>query len=87
MRCSVAGASQKSSGGKNSSSYPSTGNEAQQIAKSIHRWITTQSRMWSDGAAVYEATFIAIQSARGRKSIEKKREHSQTAKNILEAIK
>jgi len=43
--------------------------------------------MWSDGAVVYEANFIAIQSARGRKSIEKRREHSQTAKNILEAIR
>ena len=42
--------------------------EADQIAKSIHRWITTQSRMWRDGAAVYEANFIAMQSARGRKS-------------------
>lgn len=66
---------------------PLPANEARQIAKSIHRWITTQSRMWSDGAVVYEANFIAIQSARGRKSIEKRREHSQTAKNILEAIR
>lgn len=42
--------------------------EAQHIAASIHRWITTQSRMWRDGSVVYEANFIAIQSARGRKS-------------------
>ncbi|MCX4523587.1 replication initiation protein [Streptomyces anulatus] len=41
--------------------------EARAIANSIHRWITTRSRMWKDGAAVYEATFIAIQSARGKK--------------------
>ncbi|WP_031001250.1 replication initiation protein [Streptomyces sp. NRRL F-5630] len=42
--------------------------EARAIANSIHRWITTRSRMWKDGAAVYEATFVAIQSARGKKS-------------------
>jgi hypothetical protein len=41
--------------------------EARAIATSIHRWITTKSRMWRDGAATYEATFIAIQSARGSK--------------------
>ncbi|GAA4826475.1 replication initiation protein [Tomitella cavernea] len=43
-------------------------NEAECIAASIHRWITTQSRMWADGPAVYEATFSTIQSARGHKS-------------------
>ncbi|MEW1762298.1 replication initiation protein [Streptomyces cyaneofuscatus] len=42
--------------------------EARAIANSIHRWITTRSRMWKDGAAVYEATFVSIQSARGKKS-------------------
>lgn len=46
---------------------PLGGNEAQDIANSIHRWITTQSRMWADGPAVYEATFSTIQAARGRK--------------------
>lgn len=38
-----------------------------QIARSIHRWIITKSRIWADGPAVYEATFSTIQSARGRK--------------------
>ncbi len=42
--------------------------EAAGIARSIHRWITTKSRMWADGATAYEATLIAMQSARGRKS-------------------
>lgn len=46
---------------------PLGASEARAIGNSIHRWITTQSRMWRDGPAVYEATFIAIQSARGRK--------------------
>ncbi len=41
--------------------------ESVAIARSIHRWITTRSRMWADGAAAYEATLIAMQSARGRK--------------------
>jgi len=42
--------------------------EAKAIAESIWRWITTRSRMWRDGAAVYEATFTLIQHHRGRKS-------------------
>lgn len=42
--------------------------EVEQIAKSIHKWLVTKSRMWRDGAAVYEATFVTIQSARGTKS-------------------
>lgn len=45
--------------------------EAQDIANSIHRWITTQSRMWADGAAVYEATFSTIQAARGHRGGQK----------------
>lgn len=48
-------------------SDPLPRSEAHHIAVSIHRWIITQSRMWLDGAAVYEANFIAMQSARGRK--------------------
>lgn len=47
--------------------------EVDQIARSIHRWIITKSRMWADGPAVYDATFTLIQSARGRKSGEKRR--------------
>lgn len=43
-------------------------NEATQIAKSIHKWIITESRMWADGPIVHEATFSTIQSARGKKS-------------------
>ncbi|PLS29893.1 replication protein [Bifidobacterium margollesii] len=41
--------------------------EVNQIAKSIHKWITTQSRMWCDGAAVNAAVFSTIQSYRGKK--------------------
>ena len=46
---------------------PLPDSEARAIAASIHRWITTKSRMWADGPAVYEATFSTIQAARGRK--------------------
>lgn len=48
-------------------------NEAHHIAESIWRWITTRSRLWQDGPAVYEATFSTIQAARGRKSGQKRR--------------
>lgn len=41
--------------------------EVEDIAKSIHKWIVTRSRMWRDGAVACEATFIAMQAARGRK--------------------
>ena len=54
-------------------SEPLPANEARDIAHSIHRWITTSSRMWADGPVVYEATFSTLQSARGRKSGEKRR--------------
>ncbi len=49
-------------------SEPLPVNEAEGIARSIYRWITTQSRIWRDGPVVYEATFSTIQAARGRKS-------------------
>ena len=54
--------------------------EARAIAASIHRWITTQSRIWADGPAVYEATFSTIQAARGRKGGE------QRANNVRQRI-
>lgn len=49
-------------------SEPLPDSEVHAIASSITRWITTRSRMWSDGPAVYEATFTTIQAARGRRS-------------------
>src|SRR5690606_8232113 len=49
-------------------SEPLPDSEVRAIAASIHRWIVTKSHMWADGPAVYEATFVAMQSARGRKS-------------------
>lgn len=50
--------------------------ETRGIAASITRWILTDSRMWADGPAVYEATFSTIQSARSQKAA--KRRSSRT---------
>lgn len=47
--------------------------EAKAIAESIWRWITTKSRMWQDGAAVYEATFTLVQHHRNKKSLAARR--------------
>lgn len=47
---------------------PLPAREVEDIAKSIHKWIITRSCMWRDGAIANAATFITIQSARGKKS-------------------
>lgn len=61
-------------------SEPLPASEVRAIGTSIHKWITTRSRMWLDGAAVYEATFTLIQSARGHKSAQKRRTSSSIHK-------
>lgn len=60
-------------------SEPLPHREALDIAHSIHRWITTCSRMWTDGPVVYEATFSTIQAARGRKGGTKSAEKRRAA--------
>ncbi|KFC51527.1 hypothetical protein GY12_02040 [Micrococcus luteus] len=70
-------------------SEPLPANEARDIAHSIHRWITTTSRMWADGPAVYEATFSTIQAARGRKGGAKsgeKRRKGLTVEKLTEEL-
>lgn len=47
---------------------PLPGNEAQQIANSIHKWITTRFYGWKDSLTVNQATFTNIQAARGKRS-------------------
>lgn len=42
--------------------------ETKAIATSIHRWITTRFYGWTDARTVNQATFSAIQSARGRRA-------------------
>jgi len=69
-------------------SEPLAASEARDIAHSIHKWITTCSRMWADGPAVYEATFSTIQAARGRKGGTKsgeKRRKGLTLQDFQEA--
>lgn len=48
-------------------SEPLPASEVRAISKSIHKWITTKSDLWANARVVTNATFTAIQSARGRK--------------------
>lgn len=64
-------------------SDPLPSSETRAIATSIHKWITTKSRIWKDGPATYEATFITIQSARGKKSGQKRRDISKQREELL----
>jgi hypothetical protein len=48
-------------------SEPLPTTEARAIARSIHRWITTRSRMWADGAEAYERGLSERQAVRGHK--------------------
>lgn len=57
--------------------------EATQIAKSIHKWITTHFYGWIDGATACEATFITIQSARGHKSGEARKARRDEKLEVL----
>lgn len=50
-------------------SEPLPSSEAKAITESIYRWVTTRFTGWTDSRTVNQATFIAIQSARGHKSI------------------
>lgn len=52
----------------NSYTEPLPTSEAQGIIRSIHRWITTKSDLWNQHSAVTQATFITIQSSRGKLS-------------------
>ena len=47
---------------------PLPNNEARGIARSIHTWIITKSRMWTDGPIAYEKKLREIQAFRGLKS-------------------
>ncbi len=52
----------------NEFSEPLPASETKAIATSIHRWITTRFYGWTDARTVKQATFSAIQSARGRRA-------------------
>lgn len=66
---------------------PLPNREVSQIADSIVRWLLA-SDMWNDGEAVYEANFVAIQSARGRKGIRKTNQvrAKNTRSKIMEVL-
>lgn len=64
-------------------SDPLPSSETRAIATSIHKWITTKSRIWKDGPATYEAIFITIQSARGKKSGQKRHDISRQREELL----
>ena len=64
-------------------SEPLPHSEARAVASSITRWITTRSRMWHDGPAVYDATFTTIQSARGHKSAEARKARRDEKLEVL----
>ncbi len=67
---------------------PLPAREVEDIARSIHKWITTRSRMWRDGAVACEATFIAMQSARGRKGgRENKHDGESRYQKYMESMK
>mgnify|MGYP002737289255 CR=1 FL=1 len=42
--------------------------EVMGVVRSVHKWITSKSRLWRDGPTAYEAHFIALQSWRGKQS-------------------
>ena len=60
---------------------PLPANEVHHLAMSIWRWITTRSRMWKDGPAVYEATYTLIQSNRAQRRGQKTK---QTFQEVLD---
>lgn len=51
--------------------------EAKAISTSIHKWIVTRFDGWKDSRTVSQATFVAMQSARGRRSGEARRERAE----------
>ena len=57
-------------------SEPLPTSEARAIAASISRWILNRSDLWADGPAVYEATFSTIQSARAKKRVQARINHT-----------
>jgi len=62
--------------------------EAEDIARSIGRWIITQSRMWADGQEAYERKFRNIQTARiGKRWGTTSEEREQRRLAILEGSK
>lgn len=62
---------------------PLPDSETRAIANSIHRWITTQSRIWTDGPTTYEATFTTIQAARSQRAAAKRHNQTETRDQLI----
>ncbi len=62
---------------------PLPASEVRAIATSIHRWITTRSRIWADGIVVYEATLSARQSVIAQKGASARRAKSATYLELI----
>ncbi len=58
--------------------------ETEDIARSISRWIITQSRMWADGPEAYTRRFSDTQRERGRRSGAARREKALARAAMLE---
>lgn len=64
-------------------SEPLPPSETKAIANSIHKWITTKFDGWKDSRTVSQATFIAMQSARGRKSADARAKRASAWEEML----
>ena len=64
-------------------SEPLPSSETRAITTSIHKWITTRFYGWTDTRLTSTATFITIQSARGKKSGQKRRDISRQREELL----
>ena len=64
-------------------SDPLPSSETRAITTSIHKWITTRFYGWTDTRLTSTATFITIQSARGKKSGQKRRDISRQREELL----
>lgn len=65
-------------------SEPLPASEARAIAASIHRWIVRRFDGWTDARTVATATFVAMQSARGKRSGAVRKSRSVAIREELE---
>ena len=64
---------------------PLPASETRAIAASIHRWVITHFDGWTDSRTVNNATFMNIQSARGKRSGSVRAERSKAIREELES--
>lgn len=64
-------------------SEPLPGSETKAIGRSIYRWTTTKFTGWTNSREKNAKVFSAIQSARGKKSVESRRQRAITLQEAL----